>query len=58
MRLDRALIAEAIQLYRPVRRLRTELLAQAQPFTTIIFPVVYLDPDDRATLRDSAVALR
>jgi hypothetical protein len=50
--LTETLIAEAIQLTVQSAGLRTELLAQAQPFTTIT-PGVYLIPTI-ATLRDSA----
>jgi hypothetical protein len=50
--LTETLVAEAIQLTVQSAGLRTELLAQAQPFTTIT-PGVYLIPTI-ATLRDSA----
>jgi hypothetical protein len=50
--LTEPLVAEAIQLTVQAAGLRTELLAQAQPFTTIT-PGVYLIPTI-ATLRDSS----
>ena len=53
--LTETLVAEAIQLTVQAAGLRTELLAQAQPFTTITPGAI--DPDDRDAPRQ-LVALR